>query len=972
MQTLENLTKADRRKLLDFVTRSLTPKVAAPANSLRPREHGGLVPLSYAQQRLWFLSQTARGSRAYHVPFGVELRGKVEVGALCRALDRIVERHEALRTTFEQVEGEPRQRVREAEPFHLVQEDVRGCRDPKLEVRERAKEEVGKAFDLERGPVIRGRLLQHGEEAYTLLVTVHHIAFDGWSMGIFWRELGELYGAFSRGEADGLSELPVQYADYAVWQRSEAVAEEMEKQGQYWERVLRGAPAMLELPMDRPRPAQQEYAGGAIRIELDAELTKGLKELSQRAGTTLFMTVLGGWMAVLGRLARQEDVVVGTPVANRGHEQIEGLIGFFVNALALRVEVRGELRVRELLEGVKGRVLEAQQNQEIPFEQVVERVRPERSLAHSPIFQTVFTWQNNEGGRTLNLPGIEVGASEAAAHIVSKFDLSLVMRERGEGIAGTLEYATSLFDEATVRRMMGYLRTMLAGMVEDEGREIGSIGLLTGEEREQVLEEWNDTSREMADSTLPELFEQQVERTPDAVAVVHGEQSVSYRELNERANRLAHYLRRLGVRLDARVAICVERGVEMVVGLLAVLKAGGAYVPLDPEYPAERLRLMLEDSGSAVLLTERSLWGVFSDLTNDLSNQNLSNQGMTVVDLKCAEVWSHEGERNLERSETGVTPESLAYVIYTSGSTGIPKGSEVPHRSIPGFIFGVDYVCFNEETVFLQHSSVNWDGLTLELWSVLLTGGRSVLAQQRVTSEAEIREYVEEGGVNTICLTTALLNAIVDSDVRCLEGVKYLLTGGETASVKHIKRAMEELPEMWVVNGYGPSECTVFCNCYVVPEKLGEEVGSLPIGKAIGDRRVYVLDRWMNPAPIGVVGEAYVGGASVARGYLGRAEMTGEKFVPDPLSRRAGMRIYKTGDLVQWQEDGNLKFIGRVDDQVKVRGYRVELGEIEAALEREEGVEQAAGAVKGDESGGKGWVGDVVGEAGGGRVEGGG
>src|SRR5689334_6643978 len=344
---------------------------------------------------------------------------------------------------------------------------------------------------------------------------------------------------------------------------------------------------------------------------------------------------------------------------------------------------------------------------------------------------------------------------------------------------------------------------------------------------------------------------------------------------------------------------------------------------------------------------------------------------MTVVDLKCAEVWSHEGERNLERSETGVTPESLAYVIYTSGSTGIPKGSEVPHRSIPGFIFGVDYVCFNEETVFLQHSSVNWDGLTLELWSVLLTGGRSVLAQQRVTSEAEIREYVEEGGVNTICLTTALLNAIVDSDVRCLEGVKYLLTGGETASVKHIKRAMEELPEMWVVNGYGPSECTVFCNCYVVPEKLGEEVGSLPIGKAIGDRRVYVLDRWMNPAPIGVVGEAYVGGASVARGYLGRAEMTGEKFVPDPLSRRAGMRIYRTGDVVRWRRDGRLEFIGRVDQQVKVRGYRVELGEIEAALEREEGVEQAAVVVEGDEGGEKRLVGYVVGEAGEGRVEGG-
>jgi hypothetical protein len=404
MQTLENLTEADRRKLLDLATRSLTPKLATPSNALRSREHGGMAPLSYAQQRLWFLSQTEDGSRAYHMPFGVELRGRVDVGALCRALDRIVERHEALRTTFEQVEGEPRQRVREAEGFRLMQEDVRGYADPMAEVRARAKAEVGERFDLECGSVIRGRLLRHGEEAYTLLVTMHHIASDGWSMGIFWRELGALYGAFSRGESDPLPALPVQYADYALWQRSATEAGKLELQAQYWERALEGAPAVLELPMDRPRPAQQEYAGGAVRIEFDAELSRGLKELSQRAGTTLFMTMLGGWMAVLARLARQEDVVVGTPVANRGHAQLEGLIGFFVNTLALRAEVRGELTVRDLLARVKGCALEAQQHQDISFEQVVERVRPERSLAHSPIFQAAFGWQNNNNeGRTPTL-----------------------------------------------------------------------------------------------------------------------------------------------------------------------------------------------------------------------------------------------------------------------------------------------------------------------------------------------------------------------------------------------------------------------------------------------------------------------------------------------------------------------------------------------------------------------------------------
>ncbi|HZI74700.1 MAG TPA: condensation domain-containing protein, partial [Gemmatimonadales bacterium] len=570
-------------------------------------KHGGLlVPLSYAQQRLWFLSQTEGGSRAYHVPFGVELRGSVDVEALCRALDRIVERHEALRTTFEQVEGEPRQRVREAEPFRLVQEDVRECADPKLAVRERAEVEVSEAFDLEHGPVIRGRLVRHGEEEYTLLVTIHHIASDGWSMGIFLRELSELYGAFCRGEADPLAGLPVQYADYAVWQRSEAAAGKLEKQAKYWERALEGAPTVLELPMDRPRPAQQEYAGGAVRIELDAELTKGLKRLSQRAGTTLFMTVLGGWMAVLGRLARQEDVVVGTPVSNRGHEQIEGLIGFFVNALALRVEVRGELRVRELLERVKRCALEGQQNQEIPFEQVVERVRPERSLAHSPIFQTVFTWQNNEGGRTLNLPGIEVGASEAVVHGVSKFDLILSVREKGEVLTAVLEYATSLFDEVTVRRMIGYLRTMLAGMVEDEGREIGSIGLLTGEERQLVLQQWNDTQALYPAVCAHQLVEQQAQRTPHATAVIFQQESLTYAELNSRANQLAHFLIRKGVRPGCRVALCVERGLPMVVGVLGAIKAGGAYVPLDPAYPRRHLAGILRDADPEVVLVDRA------------------------------------------------------------------------------------------------------------------------------------------------------------------------------------------------------------------------------------------------------------------------------------------------------------------------------------------------------------------------------
>ncbi len=454
---------------------------------------------------------------------------------------------------------------------------------------------------------------------------------------------------------------------------------------------------------------------------------------------------------------------------------------------------------------------------------------------------------------------------------------------------------------------------------------------------------------------MHELFEECVARRPNAVAVEHQGQELTYVELNRKANRLAHYLRTIGVRPDARVAIAVERGLEMVVGMVAVLKAGGAYVPLDLSYPMERLHFILEDSAPVALLA-RSDWPGLLDLAGGIQ------EGVQVVDLANEDAFSNLPETNLERAETGVDAENLAYVIYTSGSTGEPKGSEIPHRSIPGFIFGIDYVRFNEETVLLQHSSVSWDAFTLELWSALLTGGRSVLAQQRVLSAEEIRKYVQGRGVNTLWLTAAMFNSIVESDVRCLEGVKYLLTGGETASVTHIKKALAELPGMRVVNGYGPSECTVFSSCYVVPEEIPETMTSLPIGKPIGDRRMYVLDAAMNLAPIGVVGEAYIAGASVARGYLRRGDLTAERFVPDPYSAEGGGRLYRTGDLVRWRRDGTIEFVGRNDFQVKVRGFRIELGEIEAILQQQSGVRGCAVVAKSGSNGSKKLVAYVVGE----------
>ena len=569
-------------------------------------ERSGRVPLSFAQQRLWFLAQMEGVSEAYHIPVGLRLSGELDGAALRRALDRIVARHEALRTVFVLADGEPVQRIEAAEEsrFHLVEHDLRQHSDAPGELERLIAQEAGASFDLERGPLIRGRLIRQAGNEHVLLITMHHIVSDGWSMGVLIRELSTLYGAFVHGEADPLKALSLQYADYAVWQRKWMGGEVLQEQAEYWKAALGGAPELLELPGDHARPAQQNYAGAFAGLVLDEELTTGLKELSKRHGTTLFMTLLAGWAALLGRLSGQQDVVIGTPVANRGRVEIEGLIGFFVNTLALRLDLSGSPAVGELLERVKAQTLTAQEHQDIPFEQVVEIVRPVRSLAHSPVFQVMFAWQNVSEG-TLVLPGLEVKPLQSAPHVVAKFDLTLSLQEAGKSIGGGLEYATSLFEPSTVERYLEYFRTLLEGMAADDNRAIDRLPLLTEKERHQVLYGWNATAVEYpSGECIHELFEAQAGRTPEATAVVFEQESLSYAELNGRANRLAHYLRELGVKPDARVAICVERGFEMIVGLLGVLKAGGAYVPLDPGYPEERLRYMLEDSKPVVLLTQ--------------------------------------------------------------------------------------------------------------------------------------------------------------------------------------------------------------------------------------------------------------------------------------------------------------------------------------------------------------------------------
>ena len=886
---------------LDQAPQSALPAIAAIERRSEP------LPLSFAQQRLWFLSQFGEAGAAYHIPNGVRLQGRLDRLALQRALDAIVARHEALRTTFAVADGEPRQQIADAcVGFALTDWDVSAEADAEGALRKLAQEEATAPFDLERGPLIRSRLVRLCDEDHALLVTMHHIVSDGWSMGVLISELGRLYAAFTEGLEDFLPPLPIQYADYAVWQRRYLAGEALQRQAAYWKKALAGAPAFLTLPADRPRPAQQDYTGASVDVRLSARLTRALKQLSLRHGATLHMTLLAGWAALLSRLSGQDEVVMGTPVANRSQIELEELVGFFVNTLALRVDLSGAPTVAELLGRTKAVSIGAQEHQDLPFEQVVEIVRPPRSMSHSAVFQAMFAWQNApESG--MSLPGLKLSVFESG-HEAANFDVTLFLGEAGDGIAGAIVYASSLFERETVERWGGYFVRLLEGMAADETQQVERIALLSDAERQRVLVDWNDTAADYpVDQCIHELFEAQASRTPDAVAVVYEDRHLTYAELNARANRLARHLRGLGVKPDDRVAICVERGLEMVVGLLAILKAGGAYVPLDPAYPAERLAYMLEDSASAALLT------------GGAARAALDGCGcldMPVVDLEGdAALWAAQPESNPERA--GLTPDHLAYVIYTSGSTGRPKGVMVEHRGLCNYVsWAADAYTPTEGSVV--SSPLAFDATVTSLYTPLLCGSSLSLLSERG----------EIWGINQI----------VSSDERCglvkitpahLELLgKQILEGKRRVSASQFIIGGEELwpstVQLWhnlqhdirLINEYGPTETVVGCTVYNVPCPFTLP-HTVPIGRPIANTQIYILDAYGEPSPIGVAGEIHVGGAGVARGYLNRPELTTERFVADAFAGKADARMYKTGDLGRWLADGTIEFLGRNDFQVR-------------------------------------------------------
>ncbi|HYG81326.1 MAG TPA: amino acid adenylation domain-containing protein, partial [Pyrinomonadaceae bacterium] len=892
-------------------------------------------PVSFAQQRLWLVDQLMPGEPVYNIPAAVRLRGPLDAAALARSLSEIVRRHEVLRTTFAEVEGLLVQLVGGAEELSLPVEDLTRLPEDEREAEalRLSNEDARRPFDLARGPLFRASLLRLGEEHHVLLVNMHHIVSDGWSLSVLIRELTTLYAAFSRGEESPLPELPIQYVDFAKWQREWLQGSVLEEQLTYWRRQLGDIPPALELPADRPRPAAPSHRGATITAAVSRQVTDRLNELSRREGATLFMTLLAAFQALLHRYTGQADIAVGTPIANRNRAETEGLIGFFVNTLVLRTDLSGDPSFRELVGRVREATVGAYDHQDVPFEKLVEELQPERGLSRQPLFQVMFGLQNAPRPAP-SAPGLEVTPVKVGNR-TAKFDLTLTAAEGEAGLALSMEYSSDLFEEPTVGRLLDSLKVLLASIAADPASPVGRLDLLTDGERQRLLVEFNDTQTDFAaDVAVHLLFEEQAAARPEAVAVVSGAGRVTYGELNGSANRLARRLIDLGVGPDSLVGIYMERSVEMLAAVLGVLKAGGAYLPLDTQYPKRRLAYMLEDARPSVLLTQAALAGALPETTACVVRVDADPAG-------------DEGEENPPARARGG---NLAYVIYTSGSTGRPKGVMITHRNLSNYMkwCAETYVEAGAGGAPL-HSPIGFDLTVTSVFAPLLAGQPVVLLEEGAGVGALAAALRDGGGFGLVKLTPAHLEVLNQqlTPAQAAGRTAAFVIGGEALSAESLELWRAHAPATRLFNEYGPTEATVGC-CVREVRPGDARAGAVSIGRPIFNTQMYVLDAHLNPLPAGVAGELYIAGEGLARGYLNRPALTAERFVSNPFSREPGGRMYRTGDLARFLPDGGLVFLGRVDQQVKVRGFRIELGEIEAALSGHERVRECAAVARGD------------------------
>lgn len=934
---------------------------AEPDFAVERIDRGQVLAMSSGQRRLWFIDQLDGNSRAYHISVCIRCRGELDRTVLQGALDALIERHESLRTVFTTVDGRPVQKIAQSgSSFMLRSEDLRGLSwdERNVEMRRNSQAELTERFDLRTGPLVRGRLLQLASDEYVVYMTMHHIISDGWSIGVLMKDLAALYHTRRSREVASLTPLRIQYADYAHWQNRLLEAEGNQRSLTYWKEQLDRAPALLELPTDRSRPPAQSYVGASVLVAMGSELTREVRELAKRSDLTLAMTLYTAWAVVLSRLSGQDDVVIGVPVANRPHIEFEGIVGFFVNTLAIRLRLDDDPSVVELLQRAKSVMLGAYAHQDVPFERVVEAVQPTRSLSHSPIFQVMFVLQNTPPG-SANLPGLTM-EEELVPLEAAQFDLTLTLHESENGIAGHVNYATDLFDATTIERWIQHLKSVLWAFVRDPQLQASRLPLLGAEERRQLIETFNPVTRRMSVSAserlLHELFEAQVVRSPESIAVTYEGQSLTYGELNSRANQLAWHLRRVGVERDQLVPVCVHRGFELVVALLGILKAGGAYVPLDPDYPPERLAFMLNDAAPRVLITQGRL------------RSSLPDTAAAVIALD--DDWSEiakDPASNVDPKPVGASPAQLAYVIYTSGSTGKPKGVMVEHRNVTRLFSSTDgWFKFNEQDVWTLFHSYAFDFSVWELWGALLYGGKVVVVPHAIARSApEFYRLICDEGVTILNQTPSAFSQVIDAQGRSpnqKHRLREVIFGGEALDLHTLRPWVERngATQPRLVNMYGITETTVHVTYRPLTASEIQSDRRSPVGRAIPDLQAYILDRHRQPVPIGVTGELYISGAGVARGYLNRTALTAERFICDPFHSDPKIRMYKTGDLGRWRPDGSIDYLGRNDHQVKIRGFRIELGEIEARLTQHRQVRDAVVIAREDAPGGKSLVAYVV------------
>ncbi|HEY2973281.1 MAG TPA: amino acid adenylation domain-containing protein, partial [Pyrinomonadaceae bacterium] len=875
------------------------------------------VPLSWGQSEIWLMAQLETTLPIYNEPFTIYMNGPVNSLALEKALNEIVRRHKILRTAFTIKESDPVQIIQDGVEIKLSVADLRMVAEPdrKEKAIQLCTAEARRPFDLTEPPLVRAMLVRMSETDSRLYLTVHHIVADAYSIyNVLIPELWQLYESIRARKPFPLPELPVQYADYARWQHRWLQGEELEKHLTYWRNQLDGV-LPLGLPTDRPRSRVRTFNGAYQSFALSKELTNALSALSRREGVTLYMLLLAAFKTLLWRHSQQSEIVIGTAEAGRSCSEFEPLLGHFMNILVLRTQVVDDPSFRQFLRQVREVTLEAYAHRHVPFAKLVEELELNRGTSRHPLFQVAFIMEPpmacHESGWIVSQLDIQTGTS--------KFDLTLELEERSEAIIGRFEYNTDLFNATTIERAIAHLQTLLEGIVANPDQRICNLPILTTAERHQLLVEWNDTEKDYPkDQLIHELFEEQVKRTPDAVAVVFEGQELSYRELNAKANQLAHYLKERGVGPEVPVGICLERSLDMVVGLLSILKAGGAYIPLDPQYPSERLAVMLKDSHAPLLLTRQH----FVERLSAYAGQAV-----------CLDTDWEEICRQLATNPDGAgTADNLAYVIFTSGSTGQPRGVSITHQAIARLLINTDYIQIEPSDAIAQISNCAFDAATFEIWGALLHGARLVVIPTEVAiSPADFAECLNRHRISVLFVTTALFNQLVQRNPTIFRDLRHVLFGGEAVDPKWVRKILQSGPPARLVHVYGPTETTTFATWHEI-KVVSEDAVTIPIGRPIANTRVYILDSHLQPVPIGVAGELYIGGDGLARGYLNSPELTAEKFVSNPFRNERRATLYKTGDLARYLRDGNIEFLGRIDNQVKLRGHRIELGEIEAAL----------------------------------------